>query len=84
MIVLYNIVNKSSILIENKEVVNMTQKIRLIRTTVVEYEPHLEYYPAGSTIEDAAKIDLQNAEDDPELIFSRLVLDEIKYEIFEE
>jgi hypothetical protein len=31
--------------------------IRLIRTTIVEYEPNKEYYPEGFTLVDIAKID---------------------------
>lgn len=61
----------------------MAKKIRLIRTMIVEYEPLVELYPEGSTIEEIAQIDADA--DDRELLFDGddLVKDEIRWEIFE-
>jgi len=62
------------------------KKIRLIRTIIIEYVPNVEHYPGCTTIEQMAEVDLQGANDDPELTFGDnpgLVIDEIKYEIVE-
>ena len=45
----------------------MTKKIRLIRTTVVEYVPNPENYDGAKTLEDMAKIDMST--DDRDLLF---------------
>ena len=58
------------------------KKIRLIRTTIVEYVPEPSYYPEGSTIKQMAEIDMQ--QDDRELTFDNNISDEIRYEIIDE
>jgi len=57
------------------------KKVRLIRTTIVEYTPDPVFYPEGSTIEQMAEIDIQS--DDREMLFEDSISDKIKYEIFE-
>lgn len=61
----------------------MGKKIRLIRTMVLEYEPIVEAYPEGSTIEQMAQIDANT--DTPDLLFGSCALEEdnIKYEIID-
>lgn len=54
-------------------------KIRLTRTTIVEYEPTLEYYPEGMTLEEMAKMDTE--QDEAYLIFEDPEFEEIKIEI---
>lgn len=56
------------------------KKIRLIRTTVVEYEPNAECYPEGFTIEQMAELDSKH--EDSYMLFEES-LDEITYEIIE-
>jgi len=58
------------------------KKIRLIRTTIVEYVPDPNYYPEGYTIEQMAEIDMQA--DDRELMFENPISDKIRYEIVDE
>jgi hypothetical protein len=57
----------------------MTKKIRMIRTTIVEYEPIAEYYPDCNTIEDMAVFDSNM--DDREALFSECLSDNVKWEI---
>ena len=57
------------------------KKIRLIRTTVIEYIPVPEYYPEGFTIEQMAELDANT--DDREMLFDRECKDDIRIEIFE-
>jgi len=62
------------------------KKIRLIRTTIIEYVPVPDYYPIGSTIEQMAEIDVN--QEDRELLFSETSdvickSDEVTYEILE-
>jgi len=54
-------------------------KIRLTRTTIVEYEPTTEYYPEGMTLEEMAKMDTE--QDEAYLIFEDPEFEEIKIEI---
>ena len=58
------------------------KKIRLIRTTIIEYYPESEWYPTGSTIEQMAEIDIDS--EDREGLFDRECTDEVRYEIIEE
>lgn len=57
--------------------------IRLIRTTIVEYEPNPEYYPEGSTLANMACID--GSVDDADFnVFSGntgVMTEKIEYEI---
>lgn len=56
-------------------------KIRLTRTTIVEYEPNPDYYPEGFTLEQMAKMDIEN--DESYLLFGNANSEEIKVEIIE-
>jgi len=59
------------------------KKIRLIRTTIIEFIPNPEHYPDEYTIEQMAELECD--QDDRELLFSGDHLsDEVKYEIVEE
>lgn len=60
----------------------MTKKIKLTRTTIKTYEPDIECYPEGFTIEDMAKMDANS--DDKELLFDDCDKDEIIWEIIED
>jgi hypothetical protein len=55
------------------------KKIRLRRISVTEYEFNPDYYPEGTTIEQAAYIDIQNMIDKGivEEYFEDLILDEV-------
>ena len=59
------------------------KKIRLIRTTIVEYVPEPANYPIGSTIEQMADIDV-NQEDREALFDTDCVSDTVTFEIIEE
>jgi len=63
------------------------KKIRLIRTTIIEYIPVPDYYPLGFTIEQMAELD--SKQKDREVLFSTtkettFISDEVNYEILEE
>jgi hypothetical protein len=57
------------------------KKIRLIRTTIIEYIPDPDYYDEGITIEQMAEVDINS--DDRDALFERECTDEVRYEIFE-
>ena len=59
------------------------KKIRLARTTIIEYVPEPANYPDGSTIEQMAQIDA-NQEDKETLFDSDCISDNVAYEIIEE
>jgi hypothetical protein len=54
-------------------------KVRLIRTTVVEYELRPDHYPEGYTFEQMAEMDANH--DDREALFEECVSDDVKWEI---
>lgn len=60
-------------------------KVRLIKTIIVEYEPKPEFYPEGSTKADMARIDVQS--DCAEFgVFSGnigTITEQVEYEIIE-
>ncbi|MBX4152397.1 hypothetical protein [Paenibacillus lautus] len=57
-------------------------KVRLIRTSIVEYELIPKYYPEGHTYQQMAELDATHG--DIEALFSDCVSDEVKWEIIEE
>lgn len=57
-------------------------KVRLTRTTVVEYTLIPENYPEGYTIEQMAEVDANH--DDREAMFGECKSDDVKWEIIEE
>ena len=59
------------------------KKIRLTRTTIIEFVPEPENYPDGSTIEQMAEIDA-NQEDREALFDTDCISDNVIYEIIEE
>lgn len=60
----------------------MTQKIRLVRTMVTEYEPIPEYYDEGATIEEMAEMDATS--DGLEFVFTELESDDVEWMIVDE
>jgi len=56
-------------------------KIRLTRTMVTEYEPQVDYYPDGFTIEQMAQMDSEA--DDLESVFMVCESDAVKWEIID-
>lgn len=59
------------------------EKIRIIRTSILEYFPEPNYYEGCITIEDMAKVDVQT--DDTEMLFSsENITETISYEIIRE
>ena len=60
-------------------------KIRLIRTTVIEYEAHPEWYPAGWTAEQMAEHDASdNNEARDDMFMGDVVSDKVAYEVIED
>jgi hypothetical protein len=57
------------------------KKIKLIRTTVVEYEPNPNFYPDGVTTEEIAEMDAKA--EDRDLLFSgdNVISDTVSYEL---
>lgn len=53
-------------------------KIRVIRTMVSEFEWHPEYYPEGTTPEEAIKIDCDNVDGWENMFEGELVEDSVK------
>jgi hypothetical protein len=65
----------------------MQKKIRLTRTTIVEYAPNTECYPDNLTIEDMAKMDIFSITEDEVdmklIFFNEIVSDKVTFEIVE-
>jgi len=57
------------------------EKIRIRLIAVQEYVPNPEYFPAGSSIEDMAKLDCQNAENDPQAFLETASSVNVTFEI---
>jgi len=55
--------------------------IRATRLLAFEFEVKPEYYPAGATPEEIMEIERNNANDDPEMFFEIVSVDDIKLEI---
>lgn len=61
----------------------MANKIRLIRTIVIEYEPDIDCYDDNMTIEEMAQLDADA--DDRELTFDRnLTSDNVVWEVLDD
>ena len=63
--------------------INMA-KIKFIRTSVKTYEPDMQYYKPGMTIEEIAQLECDNCmngNSDIELMFESVDSDEMTYEI---
>lgn len=53
-------------------------RIRMIRTMAAEFEWHPEYYPEGTTPEEAIKMDCDNADQWEDMFGGELIEDSVK------
>lgn len=60
-------------------------RVRLTRTTVIEYELHEDWYPAGWTAEQMAEYDAADDNDArDEMFMNDIVSDKVAYEVLED